>query len=58
MSLIFYGVFTASKVGKTGITVTVDVDQLTRADGTRTALVTGALDVVARTLADSAAAGP
>ncbi len=38
--LIFVGQFVASKAGKTGLTVTVDVDRYTMADGTRTALVT------------------
>lgn len=38
--VIFYGVFVASKIGKTGLTVTVDVDRIERATGTRTALVT------------------
>jgi hypothetical protein len=38
--LIFVGQFVASKAGKTGLTVIVDVDRYTMADGTRTALVT------------------
>ena len=39
--LVFVGQFVASKVGATGLTVTVDVDRYTLADGTRAALVTG-----------------
>ena len=39
--LIFVGQFIASKAGKTGLTVTVDVDRYTISDGSRTALVTG-----------------
>lgn len=38
--LVFVGQFVASKVGATGLTVTVDIDRYTLADGTRTALVT------------------
>ncbi len=38
--LLFVGQFIASKAGKTGLTVTVDVDRYTISDGTRTALVT------------------
>src|SRR5574343_710783 len=38
--LLFVGQFIASKAGKTGLTVTVDVDRYTLADGSRTALVT------------------
>lgn len=40
VAILFYAQFKASKVGKTGITVTVDVDSYARSDGTRTALVT------------------
>ena len=39
--LCFYAAFTASKVGLNSLTVTWDIEQITRADGTRTALVTG-----------------
>lgn len=38
--LLFVGQFIASKAGKTGLTVTVDVDRYALADGSRTALVT------------------
>lgn len=38
--LIFAAQFTCAKIGKTGLTVTVDVDRYTISDGTRTALVT------------------
>lgn len=40
-NLLFYGHFTASKAGKTGLTVTVDVDKIDKSTGTRTAVVTG-----------------
>ena len=40
--VIFYGQFIEDKVGKNGLTVTVDVERITRSDGTRTAHVTGA----------------
>ena len=39
--LIFHAQFIASKVGATGLTVTVDIDRYTISDGSRTALVTG-----------------
>jgi len=39
--LLFVGQFIASRVGKTGLNVTVDVDKYTLSNGTRTALVTG-----------------
>ena len=38
--LLLVGQFIANKVGKTGLTVTVDVDRYALADGSRTALVT------------------
>lgn len=38
--LIFAAQFVTAQVGKTGLTVTVDVDRYTISDGTRTALVT------------------
>lgn len=38
--LLFHSIFIASKVGATGLTVTVDVDKIERATGTRTAVVT------------------
>lgn len=38
--LIFVGQFIASKAGKTGLTVTVDVDRYTISDGSRSSLVT------------------
>ena len=40
--LAFLAQFIASAVGANGLTVTWDVEQITRADGTRSALVTGA----------------
>jgi hypothetical protein len=41
VTLCFYARFSASKVGLDGLTVTWDIDRITRSDGTRTALVTG-----------------
>lgn len=38
--LIFVGQFVASKAGKTGLTVTVDIDRYTISDGSRSSLVT------------------
>lgn len=38
--IVFVGQFIASKVGKTGLSPTVDVDRYTISDGSRTALVT------------------
>ena len=38
--IVFVGQFIASKAGKTGLTVTVDVDRYTISDGTRSELVT------------------
>lgn len=40
-TICFYAQFTASKVGVNGLTVTWDVERITRSDGTRSALVTG-----------------
>lgn len=40
--MILVGQFTAAKVGVNGLTVTIDVEQIEIATGTRTALVTGA----------------
>ena len=40
-TLCFYAQFTASKTGANSLTVTWDVEQVTRSDGTRSALVTG-----------------
>lgn len=40
-SLVFYGQFTASGQGATGLTVTLDITRITRSDGTQTASVTG-----------------
>ena len=40
-TICFYAQFIASKVGVNGLTVTWDVEQVTRSDGTRSALVTG-----------------
>ncbi len=40
VDVVFYGVFVASKVGKTSLTPTVDVDRITRSDGTIYSLVT------------------
>lgn len=41
-TVIAYAQFTASKVGKNSITVNWNVEQITRSDGTRVALLTGA----------------
>lgn len=46
--LFLYGSFTASKTGKTGLTVTVDIDAFELATGTRTAIVTGGSATEAR----------
>lgn len=40
-TIVFYGQFIATKVGLDGLTVTVDIERVTRSDGTRSALVTG-----------------
>lgn len=40
--LMFYASFTASKVGKTGLTVTVDVHRVTRSSGASSEVVTAA----------------
>lgn len=40
-TLIFYAQFTASKVGKQDLTVTVDIARITRSDGTQATSVTG-----------------
>lgn len=40
-SIILYGAFTAAKVGKTGLTPTVDVYQITRSSGAVSQIVTG-----------------
>lgn len=40
-TICFYAQFTASKLGVDGLTVTWDIERITRADGTRSALVTG-----------------
>ena len=40
-ALLFYGHFVASKVGKTGLTPTVDIDKIEKTTGTVTAVVTG-----------------
>lgn len=40
-TIIAYAQFIASKAGKNGIVVTWDIEQITRSDGTRAALVTG-----------------
>ena len=42
VTLAFYAQFTASKAGVNSLTVTWDLERVTRADGTRTALQTGA----------------
>jgi hypothetical protein len=42
VTLCFYAQFTASKAGANSLTVTWDVERITRADGTRSALQTGA----------------
>lgn len=40
--LLFHAFFTSSKVGKTGLTVTLDIDKVERATGTRTIVATAA----------------
>lgn len=40
-TITFFAQFTASKVGKTGLTPTVDVKRVKRSDGTQSAVVTG-----------------
>lgn len=40
-TICFYAQFTASKIGVNSLTVTWDIERITRSDGTRTALVTG-----------------
>lgn len=40
-TLCFYAQFTASKVGVNSLTVTWDIERITRSDGTRSALITG-----------------
>lgn len=40
-TICFYAQFTASRAGLDGLTVTWDVERVTRSDGTRSALVTG-----------------
>ena len=40
-TICFYAQFTASKVGVNSLTVTWDIERITRSDGTRSALVTG-----------------
>jgi hypothetical protein len=40
-TVCFYAQFTASKLGVNSLTVTWDVERITRSDGTRSALVTG-----------------
>lgn len=41
MNLLFHAQFTAAKAGKTGLTPTIDVVRIARADGTATTIVTG-----------------
>jgi hypothetical protein len=45
-TLVFYAQFTASKIGKNSITVTWDIERITRSDGTRNALVTAGANSV------------
>ena len=40
-TICFYAQFTKSKVGVNSLTITFDIERITRSDGTRTALVTG-----------------
>lgn len=40
-TIVFYAQFTQTKVGKNSITVTWDIERVTRSNGTRSALVTG-----------------
>lgn len=42
ISLLFAAQFTAAKVGKQDLTVTVDIVRITRSDGTQTAAASGA----------------
>ena len=46
-TICFYAQFTASRAGLDGLTVTWDVERITRADGTRSALVTGGANSIA-----------
>ncbi len=48
MDRIFYAYFTAGKVGKTGLPVTIDVDRVALADGARTAPVSATAVTEAR----------
>lgn len=45
-TVIFYAQFTKSKVGQNSLTVTWDIERITRSDGTRSALVTGGANSV------------
>jgi len=45
-TLIFYAQFTTSKTGTNSLTVTWDVERITRSDGARSALVTGGANSV------------
>jgi hypothetical protein len=45
-TVAFYAQFLGSKVGVNSLTVTWDIEQITRADGTRSALVTGGANSV------------
>lgn len=42
VAIIFYAHFIASKTGKTGLTVTVDVESVAKSDGTKAVIATGA----------------
>jgi hypothetical protein len=45
-TLAFYAQFITNKVGVNGLSVTWDVEQITRSDGTRAALVTAVIFTV------------
>lgn len=45
-TVCFYAQFTANKIGVNSLTVTWDIDRVTRSDGTRSALVTGGANSV------------
>ena len=46
--IVFYATFIASRVGATGLTVTVDIDRITRSDGSLSSLVTAGSAAAAR----------
>jgi len=46
-TICFYAQFTQSKIGVNSLTVTWDIERITRSDGTRSALVTGGANSIA-----------